>query len=74
MLRCSLINKFEANVFGNILVQLLQDYMTYLNILYHCLLRHFYQNICDVKLMNCGCRLFRLTQGAPRGGNLHYTP
>ena len=31
MLRCSLINKFEANVFGNILVQLLQYYMTCLN-------------------------------------------
>ena len=59
--RCSLINKFEAN-------------MTYLNIFYHCLMRYFYQNICYVKLMNCGCRLCRLTQGAPRGGNLHYTP
>ena len=74
MLRCSLINKFEANVFGNILVHLLQYYMTYLNIFYHCLMRYFYQNICYVKLMNCGCRLFRLTQGTSRGGNLHYTP
>ena len=30
--RCSLINKFETNVFGNILAQLLQYYMAYLNI------------------------------------------
>ena len=45
-----------------------------MNIFYHCLMRYFHQNTCYVKFMYCGCRLFRLTQGAPRGGNLHYTP
>ena len=37
-------------------------------------MRYFYQNICYVKLMDCGCRLFHLTQNAPREDNLHYTP
>ena len=71
MLNCSLINKLEANIFGNILVQLLQYYMTYLNI-FLIFLSDISIRIyaCFVKLMDCGCILFRHTQCVPRGGNL----